>query len=259
MDRLSGKVCIVTGAGAAGEEIGNGRAAALLYAREGGVVVVNDLDPAAAERTLAMIERAGGTGSIFAGDLSDEDTASRLIEHALSGYGRIDVLHNNIGISGRGSVVDAPLDLWERVLRVNVTTVMLTGKFAVPAMAAGGGGSIITISSIAALRPSGRAPYSTSKGAIIALTRSMALDHAAQGIRVNCILPGPLFTAHAGALVMTADLRERRRRASPLGREGDAWDVAHAAVFLASDESRYVTGVTLPVDGGVSLTTADRH
>lgn len=259
MDRLTGKVCVVTGAGAPGEQIGNGRAAALLYAREGGRVVVNDLERGAAERTLAMIERAGGAGSVFVGDLTDSGTARRLVEHAMSLYGRVDVLHNNIGISGRGTVVDAPEEIWERVMRVNVTTVMLTGKFAVPAMAAGGGGSIITISSLAALRPSGRTPYSASKGAVIALTRSMALDHAAQGIRVNCILPGPLFTPHAGALGMTAELRERRRRSSPLGREGSAWDVAHAAVFLASDESRYVTGVTIPVDGGVSLTTADRH
>lgn len=259
MDRLSGKVCVVTGAGAPGEEIGNGRAAALLYAREGGIVVVNDLDRGAAERTLAMIERGGGAGSVFVGDLSDSRTARGLVEHAISRHGRIDVLHNNIGISGRGTVVDASEDLWERVMRVNVTTVMLTGKFAVPAMAATGGGSIITISSLAALRPSGRTPYSTSKGAIIALTRSMAADHAPQGIRVNCILPGPLFTPHAGALEMSAELREKRRRSSPLGREGDAWDVAQVAVFLASDESRYVTGVTIPVDGGVSLTTADRH
>jgi NAD(P)-dependent dehydrogenase (short-subunit alcohol dehydrogenase family) len=259
MDRLAGKVCIVTGAGAPGEEIGNGRAAAILYAREGGTVVVNDLDADAAERTRAMIEREGGSASVFVGDLSDAATAQALIGHAVSAYGRLDVLHNNIGISGRGNVVEATEELWDRVMRVNVKTIVLTGKYAVPVMGSCGGGSIVTISSLAAIRPSGRAPYSTSKGAVIALTQSMALDHAAQGIRVNCILPGPLFTPHAGALEMSDELREKRRRSSPLGREGTAWDVANAAVFLASDESRYVTGVVIPLDGGVSLTTADRH
>jgi NAD(P)-dependent dehydrogenase (short-subunit alcohol dehydrogenase family) len=259
MDRLAGKVCIVTGAGAPGEEIGNGRAAALLYAREGGTVVVNDLDRDAAERTRAMIDREGGVASVFIGDLSDAETARALVEHAVLTHGGLDVLHNNIGIRGRGTVVEATEELWDRVMRVNVKTVMLTGKYAVPAMARRGAGSIVTISSLAAIRPSGRAPYSTSKGAVIALTQSMALDHAAQGVRVNCILPGPLFTPHAGALEMSDEVREKRRRSSPLGREGTAWDVASTAVFLASDESRYVTGVVIPVDGGVSLTTAERH
>jgi NAD(P)-dependent dehydrogenase (short-subunit alcohol dehydrogenase family) len=259
MDRLLGKVCVVTGAGAPEEEIGNGRAAALLYAREGGTVVVNDLDRDAAETTRSMIEREGGKASVFIGDLSFGDTARALIDHAVKSHGGLDVVHNNIGISGRGTVVDATEELWDRVMRVNVKTMMFMGKFAVPVMAQGGGGSIVNISSLAAVRPSGRVPYSTSKGAVIALTQSMALDHAPQGIRVNCILPGPLFTPHAGALGMSDDLREKRRRSSPLGREGTAWDVANTAVFLASDESRYVTGVVIPVDGGVSLTTAERH
>jgi len=259
MNRLAGKVCIVTGAGAPAEEIGNGRAAALLYAREGGTVVVNDMDADSAVRTRAMIDREGGQASVFVGDLSDADTARALVDHAVSTHGRLDVLHNNIGISGRGTVVEASEELWDRVMRVNVKTMMLAGKYAVPAMADTGGGSIITISSLAAIRPSARAPYSTSKGAVIALTQTMALDHAGQGIRVNCILPGPLFTPHVGALGMSDELREKRRRSSPLGLEGTAWDVANTAVFFASDESRYLTGVVIPVDGGVSLTTADRH
>jgi NAD(P)-dependent dehydrogenase (short-subunit alcohol dehydrogenase family) len=259
MQRLGGKVCIVTGAGAPGEEIGNGRAVALLYAREGGTVVVNDLDREAAERTRSMIERDGGNASVFVGDLSEAETARALVDHAVATHGGLHVVHNNIGISGRGTVVEASEELWDRVMRVNVKTMMLMGKFAVPALAEGGGGSIVNISSLAAIRPSGRVPYSTSKGAVIALTQSMALDHAADGVRVNCILPGPLYTPHAGSLGMSDELREKRRRSSPLAREGTAWDVANTAVFLASDESRYVTGVAIPVDGGVSLTTTERH
>jgi NAD(P)-dependent dehydrogenase (short-subunit alcohol dehydrogenase family) len=259
MGRLDGKVCIVTGAGAPGREIGNGRAVALRFAREGAAVVVGDLDEEAGRRTLAMIEEDGGVASLFVGDLSRPEHAEGIVRHAVDTHGRLDVLHNNVGISGRGSVVDADLELWERVMRVNVTSMMLTGKYAVPAMAAGGGGAIVTISSLAAVRPSGRAPYSASKGAVIALTKTMALDHAGDGVRVNCIMPGPLFTPHAGALGMSPELRERRRLSSPLRVEGTAWDVASTALFLASDEARYITGVVIPVDGGVSLTTADRH
>jgi NAD(P)-dependent dehydrogenase (short-subunit alcohol dehydrogenase family) len=257
--RLAGRVAVVTGAGAPGDALGNGRAVALRFAREGARVVVNDLDAAAADRTLAMIEQAGGAGSTYPGDVSVAEVAEGLIAHAVDRWGALDVLHNNVGISGRGSVVEASVELWERVLSVNVTTMMLTGKFAVPVMAERGGGAILNVGSIAALRPSGRTPYSASKGAVIALTRSMALDHAAQGIRVNCILPGPLFTPHAGALDMSHELRARRRDASPLGIEGTAEDIAAAAVFLASDDARFITGVVLPVDGGVLLRGPDRH
>jgi NAD(P)-dependent dehydrogenase (short-subunit alcohol dehydrogenase family) len=259
VDRLKDKVCIVTGAGAPGTEVGNGRAVAIQFAREGAVVVVNDLDQAAATRTLAMIEDEGGRGSVCIGDLSRADDAFALVTHATDCWGRIDVLHNNVGISGRGTVVEASEDLWNRVMSVNVSAAMLVSKFAIPLMERTGGGAITNTSSVAAIRPSGRAPYSTSKGAIIALTKAMAYDHASAGIRVNCIAPGPIFTPHAGALSMSPEIREKRRRASPLGIEGTAWDVAHAAVYLASDEARFVTGVILLVDGGVALSSAERH
>jgi NAD(P)-dependent dehydrogenase (short-subunit alcohol dehydrogenase family) len=259
MGRLQDKVCIVTGAGAPGDFVGNGRAAALAFAREGGLVVVNDVDESAATRTLQLLEAEGGRGSVFVGDLASSQVAADLVGHAISTWGRLDVLHNNIGIRGRGTVVEATEELWDRVMIVNVKTMMLTSKYAVPEMAETGGGSIINVSSLAALRPSGRTPYSTSKGAVIALTQSMAFDHAAQGIRVNCIAPGPIFTPHAGALEMSEELREKRRLSSPLKIEGTAWDVANAAVYLASDESRFVTGNVLLVDGGVALTTAERH
>jgi NAD(P)-dependent dehydrogenase (short-subunit alcohol dehydrogenase family) len=135
---------------------------------------------------------------------------------------------------------------------------MLTGKHAVPAMAKSGGGAIVNISSISALRPRGLTPYSVSKGAVIALTRAMAIDHAPQGIRVNCIAPGPVYTPMVYSAGMTDELRDRRRRASPLGVEGSGWDIGYAALYLVSDEARYVTGVVLPVDGGVTITSAGR-
>jgi NAD(P)-dependent dehydrogenase (short-subunit alcohol dehydrogenase family) len=143
-------------------------------------------------------------------------------------------------------------------MRVNVTGMMLASKHAIPAMAGGGGGAIVNISSIAATRPRGLTPYSASKGAVIALTRAMAIDHAHEGIRVNCIAPGPVYTPMVYAAGMSPELRERRRRASPLGIEGTGWDVGYAALFLVSDEARYITGVVLTVDGGVSLTSPPR-
>lgn len=258
MERLAGKVCIVTGAGSRTDGIGNGRAVAILFAREGATVVVNDRDEAAARRTLDVIESEGGRGSIFVGDLTHADTARQLVEHAETTWGHLDVVHNNIGIEGAGTVVEATEELWDRVMTVNVKTMMLVGKYAVPALERAGGGSIINISSIAALRPHGLTPYSASKGAVIALSQAMAMDHAGQGIRVNCIAPGPVYTPHVAAAGMSDELRERRRLASPLKLEGTAWDVAHAAVYFASDESRWVTGVVIPVDGGVVLSSAAR-
>jgi len=181
-----------------------------------------------------------------------------MVEDALRRWGRLDALDNNVGIGGRATVVDVDEAAWDHMMRVNVTSMMLTSRHAIPAMAKNGGGAIVNISSISALRPRGLTPYSVSKGAVIALTRAMAVDHAAQGIRVNCIAPGPVYTPMVYAGGMTPDLRDRRRRASPLGVEGTGWDIGYAALFLVSDEARYVTGVVLPVDGGVTLTSASR-
>src|SRR2546425_4094335 len=154
------------------------------------------------------------------------------------------------GISVRADVLDVTEEQWDRVMAINVRSIMLTGKYAIPHMIRGGGGSIINISSIAGLRANQSTPYSTSKAAVIGITRSMAGDHGRQGIRVNCIVPGLVY----GPMVaprMDAALRQRRREAAPLGTEGTGWDVAWAAVFLASDESRWITGVALPVDAGL--------
>jgi len=173
-------------------------------------------------------------------------------------WGKLDAIDNNVGIGGRGTVVDVDEAEWEQVMRVNVTGMMLACKAAIPAMIRAGGGAIVNISSISALRPRGLTPYSASKGAVIALTRAMAIDHAAQGVRVNCIAPGPVYTPMVYAAGMSPELRDRRRRASPLGIEGTGWDIGNAALFLVSDEARYITGVVLPVDGGVTTNSTTR-
>jgi NAD(P)-dependent dehydrogenase (short-subunit alcohol dehydrogenase family) len=256
--RLQGKVAIVTGAGSRAEGIGNGRATAVLFAREGARVLCVDQSKDAAEATRAMIAVEGGEAAVFQADVTRSADCRAMVDEALRRWGRLDILDNNVGIGGRATVVEVEEPDWDHMMRVNVTSMMLASKHAIPAMARGGGGAIVNISSISALRPRGLTPYTVSKGAVIALTRAMAVDHAAQGIRVNCIAPGPVYTPMVSAGGMSAELRDQRRRASPLGIEGTGWDVANAALFLASDEARYITGVVLPVDGGVTLTSASR-
>jgi len=256
--RLEGKVAIVTGAGSRAPGIGNGRATAVLFAREGARVLLVDQNRAAAEETLAMIRAEGGEAAVCVADVTRAEDCRAMVEEAVRRWGKLDILDNNVGIGMGGSVVEVSEEDWDRVMAVNVKSMMLASKYAVPAMAAGGGGAIINVSSISALRPRGLTPYSASKGAVIALTRAMAIDHAPQGIRVNCIAPGPVYTPMVYAGGMSEELRERRRRASPLGIEGTGWDVGYAALFLASDEARYITGQVLVVDGGVTLTSAAR-
>ena len=256
--RLAGKVAIVTGAGSRADGIGNGRAAAVLFAREGARVLLVDQSRKAADATLEMIVEEGGAAAVFVADVTRSDECRAMVDEAVARWGRLDILDNNVGIGGRGTVVETSEDEWERIMRVNVTGMMLASKHAIPAMAKGGGGVIVNISSISALRPRGLTAYSVSKGAVIALTRAMAIDHAAQGIRVNCIAPGPVFTPMVYADGMSAETRERRRQASPLGIEGTGWDIGYAALFLVSDEARYITGVVLPVDGGVTVASPAR-
>ena len=256
--RLENKVAIVTGAGSRAAGIGNGRAAAILFAREGAKVLVVDKNTTAAEDTLAAIKGEGGEAEVFVGDVTSAADCRGMVERVVSRWGRLDILDNNVGIEGQASVVSVAEEDWDRVMTVNVKSMMLTGKYAVPAMTAGGGGAIINISSISALRPRGLTPYSTSKGAVIALTRAMAIDHAKDGIRVNCIAPGPVYTPMVYSGGMSEEVRDRRRRASPLGIEGTGWDIGYAALFLASDEARYITGVILVVDGGITVSSPPR-
>ena len=253
--RLDGKVAIVTGAGAAGDGIGNGRAAAILFAREGARVLLVDRKRELAEATLAMIAAEGGESAALEADVTKSEDCAAMVADAVGRWGKLDILQNNVGIGSSGRVPDIEEAAWERVMRVNVTSMMLAAKHAIPAMIASGGGAIVNISSIAAVRPRGLTPYATSKGAVEALTRGLAADHARDGIRVNCIEPGPMFTPMVYAGGMSDDMRARRRGAALLDVEGTGWDIGYASLFLASDEARYITGVVLPVDGGVLLTT----
>ena len=255
--RLAGKVAIVTGAGSRGDVVGNGQAAAILFAHEGADVLLVDSNEANVSRTLDAIDSHGGTASTFITDVTVEESCQAMVETAVQRYGRLDILQNNVGIGGAGTVVEVDPDDWDRVMEVNVKSMMLTSKYAVPEMAATGGGSIINISSISAIRPRGLTSYSVSKGAVMALTQAMAVDHAKERIRVNCILPGPVYSSMV-APNMSVERRETRRASSPLGVEGSPWDIGWAAVYFASDEAKWVTGVVMPVDGGVTLMSPNR-
>jgi NAD(P)-dependent dehydrogenase (short-subunit alcohol dehydrogenase family) len=257
-DGLQGKVAIVTGGGAAGDGIGNGRAASILLARAGTKVVVVDREVKLARRTVELIEEAGGEAVAVAADVTRAADCAAIVQAALDRYGRLDFLDNNVGIGSRGSVVDESEESWRRVMQVNVDSMYLAAKHAIPAMRRTGGGAIVNVSSISALRPRGLTAYSVSKGAVIALTRAMAVDHGREGIRVNCVAPGPVYTPMVYAGGMTDSARAKRKQASALGIEGTGWDIGHAVRFLMSDHARYITGHVLVVDGGTTLSAPER-
>src|ERR1700690_4115231 len=192
---LAGKVALISGGGAAGDGIGNGRAAAILLARAGTKVMVADLEHALAARTVDMIEAEGGSAAALGCDVTREAECKRLVEQTVERWGRLDFLDNNVGIGSRGSVVEEKPEEYRRVMQVNVETMFLLSKYAIPAMiATAKGGAIVNISSISALRPRGLTTYTTSKAAVIGLTQAMAVDHGRDNIRVNCICPGPMYT-----------------------------------------------------------------
>ena len=255
---LDGKVAIVTGGGARDDGIGNGRAAALLLADAGARVLVVDRSMSAAERTVEMITGAGGVAVAFYADVTGDADCEAMVAKAFALWGRLDVLDNNVGVGSRGSVVDESPTHWRRVMKINVESVFLASKIAIPAMIATGAGVIVNVSSIAAMRPRGMTAYSTSKSAIIGLTQAMAVDHGPEGIRVNCVAPGPVFTPMVYQSGMSEKARDARVRASVLGIEGTGWDVGNAVRFLASERARYITGQTLIVDGGVTLLGPER-
>jgi NAD(P)-dependent dehydrogenase (short-subunit alcohol dehydrogenase family) len=257
---FAGKVALISGGGAAGDGIGNGRAAAILLARAGVKVLVADRDLKLAERTVEMIAAEGGTAATLAVDVTNEADCKRLVDATLDRFGRLDFLDNNVGIGSRGSVVEETAEQYRRVMQVNVESMFLLSKYAIPAMIrTTQGGAIVNISSISALRPRGLTTYTTSKAAVIGLTRAMAVDHGRDNIRVNCICPGPMYTPMVYARGMSDAARAQRAKASVLKLEGTGWDVGHAVKFLLSNFARYITGQVLVVDGGVTLQAPERE
>ena len=252
--RLAGKVAIVTGGGTRSdtEELGIGRATALLFARAGAKLVVADVSAENAQRTCDDIIAEGGEACVVAADVSDAAACQAMVAAAVERFGALHVLFNNAAVVGRGTVVTFEEENFDRNVAVNLKGPALATKYAIPAMEKSGGGAIIYVSSIDGIVApySQTVPYSLTKGALHMLTKTTASNHGRQGIRANCIAPGHVQGAFPSA-TMRPGTRELRKKASPLGTEGTPWDVAWLAVFLASDESRWISGVTIPVDGGL--------
>jgi len=262
--RVQDKVAIVVGGGQTpGETIGNGRATAIVLAREGARVVVADKNLASAEETVAMIGADGGDAVALPVDVTDEASVKRLVDAVVERFGRIDILHNNVGASialGDAPATELTEEAFDRSLALNLKGTWLTCKHALPHMRRQGGGSIVNISSMAARHEYPLVGYKTTKAAVIALTENLAAANAQYGVRANAILPGKINTPMAIEARVAAGRGTReaiiamRDKMVPLGKMGTGWDVAYAALFLHSDEARFITGVSLPVDGGEAVT-----
>ena len=264
-DRLKNRVAIVTGAGSVGPGWGNGKATAVLFAREGAKVFASDINLAAVEETKSIIDREKGVCSVMKVDVTHAEEVKAMVDQCLKTYGRIDILHNNVGIVIVGGPVEIDEAIWDRVMAVNLKSIFLTCKYVLPVMEKQGGGAISNISSITGIRDLGvpYVSYSTTKAGILGFTQSIALQYAGKNIRANSILPGlmntpmivePLKNAYAGGDVQK--MIEVRNRQCPTGKMGEGWDVAHAALFLDSDEAKYITGAALVVDGGITCKCA---
>jgi NAD(P)-dependent dehydrogenase (short-subunit alcohol dehydrogenase family) len=259
--RLAGKVAIVVGAGQTpGDTIGNGRATAVLFAREGAIVVAADRSLKAADETVAQIRSEGGVAQAVEMDATVEADCAALVAGCVAAHGRVDVLHNNVGIAtGDAGPSHLAEDAWDRILEVNLKSVVLPCKHVLPVMRERMQGSIVNVSSIAAVCSTPLVAYKASKAGINAYTQSLAVGNARYGIRANVIMPGLMNTpmaiegfAQASGLPKEEIVRRRDAQVPLLGKMGTAWDVAYAALFLASDEARFITGVALAVDGGQS-------
>lgn len=260
-DRLKNKVAIVTGAGVIGPGWGNGKATAVLFAREGAKVFAVDINPASAQETQSIIEEEGGICTAHRADVSNSNEVRGLVDRCLEIYGCIDILQNNVGILKVGGCVETDEETWDNVLDVNLKSMFLTCKYVLPEMERQKSGAIVNISSITSIRFLGvpYVSYSATKGAINQLTQSVAMQYAKKNIRANSILPGlmntPMITKSLPVSYANGDVEkmiEIRDNQCPMGKMGDAWDVAYASLFLASDEAKYITGTQLVVDGGIT-------
>jgi NAD(P)-dependent dehydrogenase (short-subunit alcohol dehydrogenase family) len=261
MGRLDGRIAIVVGAGqTAGETLGNGRATAITFAREGASLLLVDRDPESLAETAKLASVHGNPVDTIVADVASDDGPERIVQAAMDAHGRLDILHNNVGIgAGDGSPHHLDDDAYDRIMNVNLRAMWRTCRAAVPALRADGGGAIVNISSIAAIAAAGNlTAYKLSKAGVNALTQNLATTNAKYGVRANAIMPGFIDTPMAVDAqartrgVERAVVADFRAAAVPLGHQGTAWDVANAALFLASDESAFITGVLLPVDGGQS-------
>ena len=262
--RLAGKVAIINGAGCVGPGWGNGRAAAAIFAREGAQVFAVDIDPAAMEETVARASAMaahGGTVRTHVCDATDSPAVAAMVQACAAAFGRVDILVNNVGGSARGGAVDLTEEGWNRQVSFNLTSVFLACKHAIPVMAAGGGGAIVNTASTSGLRWTGAAQvgYAATKAGVIQFGRVTAVEFAPQGIRVNTVVPGQMHTPMVEARLAgqraggdVEVLLQSRRARIPLGFMGDGRDTAHAALFLASDEARFITGTEIVVDGGMT-------
>lgn len=260
--RVEGKVIVVAGAGSVGPGWGNGKAAAVLYAREGATLYLIDRDGDALAETSRLVEAEGAQVHAEAGDLTDGATVERLLGDCAARFGRLDVLHNNVGGSAPGGVAEMDEATWDRQVDHNLKTVYLGCHFAIPLMREAGGGAIVNIASVAGYRHIG-APihaYAATKAGVVQLSRAMGVSYAKEGIRCNTVVPGlmhtPLVEARLTGQRGDGDaeaLIARRHAQVPMGHMGDAWDVAYAALYLASDEAKYVTATEIVVDGGLTM------
>ena len=257
--RLENKVAIIVGAvQQPGESVGNGRATAERFAQEGATVLLVDIQEKWLDETLHAVQQYGHTASALVADITKEESCAEIIQTCIDRYGRIDILHNNVGMSkGDKKTADVEMDIWDRLMGLNLRGMMMTCKYALPQMIKQRSGCIINVSSTASLAARPTVTYKTSKAGVNALTQHIAIENASFGIRANAILPGLIDTPmainrRAQERGVSADIiRSERNALVPMGFMGSAWDVANAAVFLASDEARYISGVLLPVDGGL--------
>lgn len=251
--RLTDRVALVTGAGSVGGFLGTGAATALLLAAQGATVGVLDTSPERAEHTSALIQAEGGRAMTLVADLADQAAVQSAVNTLAERTGRLDVVVNNAAITGGAPVETADATDWDRVFAVNTRGTMLVCQAAAAHLRRSGGGSIVNVASVAALRGFGSGAYGASKGAVLSLTTDLAYSLGRDGIRVNCVVPGHLYTPMGDQGGERG--RELRKRANLLGTEGDAWDVAWAVLFLAGPESRWITAAVLPVDAGTTSAT----
>lgn len=253
--RLAGSVAIVTGGGGEGEFLGLGATTAILLAAQGAKVGIVDFSLERGNHTLKLIQEIGGEATVVQGDVTDPESCTSAVEQVVKTYGSLTTLVNNAAIVGSGAqIVDGDLDAWRQVIEVNMYGVVHMSRAAIPAIVNAGGGSIVNISSIAGIRATGSSAYGASKGAVQAMTRDLALVHGREGIRVNTILPGHIYSPMGS--FGGDEMRQLRRRAGMLATEGNPWDIAWAVSFFASDESRWITATELAVDAGTTQTVA---